>query len=404
MAKKIIVCQTGSRHRYLIPQVLERNGMLSRLYTDSTCYSTLGSVAKLMQKLGRNNATFARLLKRKPQIPRAKLFTTDRLFWKKRFWGLFGKDSLRQRYLHYRGFVGRCMHWGVGDADCIYNMYIENFDFLKYAKSKGLKIAVDIYETPMTYKYLIDEIDNNPEFSVFQAQREAYSYSHEVRMHYMEDLLKLADCYTIPSQFVIKLMSEFKNFDSGKVRFLPYASSIVTSEYSYKPIKHRLIWVGNDAIRKGLIYCAKAATLLKEKYADLDFRIIGVVDKRIQEHPTFKDLNFLGVLNKEQLTEEYRCAEAYVFPTLFEGFAGTVIEAASCGCPIVTTECAGTDVSEFPALYIPTKDVNAIVDSVERIFNDAPLRDTLSRNVYGYAKKLTPETYEKRLVEYLRDL
>ena len=78
----------------------------------------------------------------------------------------------------------------------------------KYAKSKGLKIVVDIYETPTTYKHLIEEIDNNPEYSFLSYLKTRYSYSHEVRMHYMEDLLALADYYTIPSHFVIKSMEE----------------------------------------------------------------------------------------------------------------------------------------------------------------------------------------------------
>ena len=50
MANKIIVCQTGARHRYLIPQVLEQSGMLYRLYTDTTAYSSLGKFASFLNK------------------------------------------------------------------------------------------------------------------------------------------------------------------------------------------------------------------------------------------------------------------------------------------------------------------------------------------------------------------
>ena len=404
MANKIIVCQTGARHRYLIPQVLEQSGMLYRLYTDTTAYSSLGKFASFLNKYFRAPNSVKRLTRRIPNIPLNKLFTTDRLFVKKLIKGLFKKDSLSLRYLHYTGFAKKCIAWGVGDADCIYSMYIENIEFLKYAKSKGLKIVVDIYETPITYKYLIEELDNHPEYGFLSSQKESYSYSHEVRMHYMEDLLKLADYYTVPSQFVIKSMKEFRNFDENKVLYLPYASSITTENYSYTPVKHRLIWVGNDPVRKGLLYCAKAADILKRRYPDLDFRIIGAVSDEFKKSPDFKNLNFIGVLNKQQLKNEYRSAEGYVFPTLFEGFAGTVIEAASCGCPIITTECAGTDMKEFPAIYIPTHDVDAIVDSVEKIFEDASIRDNLSKDVYEYSATLKSETYKENLVKYLSNI
>ena len=68
MVNKIIVCQTGSRHRYLIPQLLEKNKMLKFLYTDSTLYSLCGKLASFMRFLGIKNAMIVRLLKRKPQI------------------------------------------------------------------------------------------------------------------------------------------------------------------------------------------------------------------------------------------------------------------------------------------------------------------------------------------------
>lgn len=405
MANKIIVCQTGSRHRYLIPQVLERNGMLHRLYTDTTAESFIGKCAKLLSVLKINNSTLTRLCKRKPCLPKEKTYTTDILFLRKRVARIIKRgDSLKKRSIHYTGFVDKCIKWGVGDADCIYNMYIENYDFLVYAKSKGLKIVVDIYETPMTYKYLIEEIKNNPEYNIFHKQTASYEYSHKVRMHYMEDILKLADYYTIPSQFVIKSMTEFKNFDRNKVLFLPYGSSIVPGKYKYKPIRHRLIWVGNDPVRKGLLYCAKAADILKQEYPDLDFRVIGVVNDELKNADAFKNLNFIGVLNKEQLMEEYRSAEAYVFPTLFEGFAGTIIEAASCGCPIITTECAGTNMVEFPAIYIPPRNYDSIVQGVKFLFADPERRDKLSMEVYEYSTKLTPETYEKKLTEYFKNI
>ena len=77
------------------------------------------------------------------------------------------------------------------------------------------------------------------------------------------------------------------------------------------------------------------------KYTDLDFRIIGSIDNKYKDIAVFKDLNFIGTLTSSELKEEYRTAEAYVFPTLSEGFAGTVIEAASCEMCIRDRKCGG---------------------------------------------------------------
>ena len=56
---------------------------------------------------------------------------------------------------------------------------------------------------------------------------------------------------------------------------------------------------------------------------------------------------------------------------------------------------------EFPAIYIPTHDVDAIVESVEKIFENPSLRDELSHKVYSYSTALKPETYKEKLVGYL---
>ena len=119
MANKIIVCQTGARHRYLIPQVLEQSEMLYRLYTDTTAYSSLGKFASFLNKYFRAPNSVKRLTRRIPNIPLNKLFTTDRLFVKKLIKGLFKKDSLSLRFLHYTGFAKKCIAWGVGNADIL---------------------------------------------------------------------------------------------------------------------------------------------------------------------------------------------------------------------------------------------------------------------------------------------
>jgi glycosyltransferase involved in cell wall biosynthesis len=404
MANKIIVSQIGARHRYVIPRVLEKSGLLYRFYTDSSTFSVLGCIASLFKKLKINSKGLSRLCGRQIGVSKDKVFSSDALFVKTLINTICHKDIIETSMQVYDGLSKTCIRWGVGDADCVYGMYFENFSFLKYAKEKGLKVVVDIYERPLTYKLLSEEIKSNEEYKVFQSSLAENEKKHEVRMRYIDDLLTLADYYTIPSKKVIESLRAFTNFDEKKVLYLPYASSIVTKEYAWNPQKHRLLFVGSDIVNKGLLYCAKAASRLKITYPDLDFRIVGLSRDEKTRSPVFDDLNFIGFLDREQLVAEYCSAEVFVFPTLFEGFAGAIIEAASCGCPIITTDNAGTDTEVFPAIYIPEKDVNAIVESVVKIFEDSELRDSLSKKVFEYSKNYTPEEYGKKLIGYLSQI
>ncbi|WP_281298246.1 glycosyltransferase family 4 protein [Flavobacterium limnophilum] len=395
MKKQIIVSQVGARHRYLIPQLLFKNNILNMLYTDSTRFSFLGRIAYFLKSIGIKNSRLIRLANRNPVIPIKYLYSTDWIIIKSLY-----EKKIDKNELLYQSLSNKFIKKGLGTATWLYSMYYENLEFVKYAKSKKLKIIIDIYENPNAFDDMLNEINNHIEYSIFSHLIEDYKSKSLFRKKHLENMLELADYYTIPSAFVQKSLGAYTNYDSKKGVILPYPSSINVNKYNYRPIRHKLIWVGNDPVRKGLIYCAKAATILKKKYPDLQFNIIGSVDSQIIKSVAFSDLCFLGVLDKENLINEYETAEAYVFPTLFEGFAGTIIEAASCGCPIITTENAGTDLNEFPAIYIPTRNVNAIVDAVISIFEDSKFRNKLSEDIYNYSDNLAIKVYEKKLISF----
>lgn len=399
MAKSIIVSQIGARHRYLIPRILYKYGLLHSLFTDSCRYSLLGKLSKLLITIGVRIKLLERLAKRDPQIPPSFVKSSDYLILK-RF--LNRKSKPLQQYITiYQSLSEVFKRYDIEKADCIYNMYFENIDFLKYAKQRGKTIIVDIYENPKAFVELIEEVKRNPEYKSLGNLLSVYEDKNEFRNKYIDEIFNIADYYTVPSLFVLNAIKDYAGFKPERAFLLPYPTSIKPKSYNYRPRKHTLIWVGNDPVRKGLVYCAKAATILKSKYPDLDFRVIGSVDGRIVNNPAFQDLHFVGVLNTQELQQEYETAEAYVFPTLFEGFAGTVIEAASCGCPIITTEAAGTDMDKFPAIYIPRYDSDAIVSSVISIFENADMKNDLSRRTFEYAQCLSADVYEKMLIDIM---
>lgn len=51
------------------------------------------------------------------------------------------------------------------------------------------------------------------------------------------------------------------------------------------------------------------------------------------------DINFLGFVASEDLPDLYRCADVFVFPSLFEGYGLPVLEAMASGTPVV---CSNT--------------------------------------------------------------
>lgn len=387
--------------RYIIPELINRHGLLYRLYTDSNRFSLIGRLASCMTKIGLSSKGMRRLLNRNPHIPKQILYSSDSLFFRTLLSEIIPSLNYwdRQQNSYYNGLSRTFTNWGYGEADCIYSMYIENLNFFVGGGNSSIMRVVDIYENPDNNLELIKEIVEIPEYNCLKSKIPYLQAKNRIRQNKIKVALKAADYYLCPSNHVINSISMKEGFDRKKVIRLPYMTSLI-KKYDYHPVRHRIIWVGNDAVRKGLIYCAKAAEKLVETYPDLDFRIIGSIDKRLVCNKAFSMLNFIGILNQSDLENEYRNAEAFVFPTLSEGLAGVILEAAAFGCPVITTRSSGIDDPDFPAIIILERNVEQIISQVTRIFENSNYRDEISKRGYDFTLNKNGE-YEKSLIGFL---
>lgn len=393
---KVIVSQYGARRRYLIPQILDAHGVLYKLYTDSNAYSTLGRFAKLLSRVLGNKPQLTRLIKRNPQISDAKIFSNDSLQIKILAKKLLKRPNKEIMDLIFEGSAKTFIREGVGDTDWLYTMFIENFDFTKYAKNAGVKILADIYENPYIFRELVDEL-NHPEFECIRYTAQNHIVQAELREKYLDELLRIADKLLVPSNYVRDCLKSSPNYDESKINVVPYVSSVANTTYANNPIKGRIIWIGNDPVRKGLLYANKAVKRLQERGFNIDFRVIGPLPSELKASTHFSNINFLGYLNKEQLREEFNSADMFVFPTLAEGFAGVLLEAASFGVPIITTAASGFE-ENFPGYIVPFRNVESIAKAIERLLNDRDLRNTISKNTFQYAQSFSREAFAERLL------
>jgi glycosyltransferase involved in cell wall biosynthesis len=95
---------------------------------------------------------------------------------------------------------------------------------------------------------------------------------------------------------------------------------------------------------KGWIYLQKALELLKHNYAFKNISILifgGVYDKEIADAIPFKT-KFMGYLKDEYSTSLiYNAADVFIAPSLAEAFGYVVMEALSCGTPVVGFNVGG---------------------------------------------------------------
>lgn len=390
---KVIVSQYGARRRYMIPQILNKAGLLEALYTDSNSQSRLGHLAKLLCKI---LPGIARLSKRQTNLPFDKVKSNDWLQWNL-LRCKFGKDKdFRTAKTIFEGSSSRFIKWGTRNADWLYTMFIENFKFVEFAKNNGVKVIADIYEDPYIWDELMTEIEL-PEYRSIKSYKTFYEAQSRLRHQYVDNLLSVADQYIVPSEYVLQSINRSPGFSLEKVNLVPYTSSVKNTYFQNKPVRGRIIWVGNDPVRKGLAYFGRAAAVLKEKFPFVDCRVIGVMPGEMSQ--SLPALNFIGYCDKTQLSTEYSQADMFVFPTLAEGFAGVLLEAAGFGVPIITTKASGLP-SDAPGIFVEKRDVNELVRQITLLIEDREYRDSMARSMFEYSQNLK-NVFEERLLNIL---
>ncbi|HMF07917.1 MAG TPA: glycosyltransferase family 1 protein [Thermoanaerobaculia bacterium] len=102
--------------------------------------------------------------------------------------------------------------------------------------------------------------------------------------------------------------------------------------------------------------------------------------RRIARSPYRDKIHLAGYAPHDLAGDLYRGAEVFVYPSLCEGFGLPVLEAMACGVPVVaSTAAALVEVGGDAALYADPRDPEAIAVRIERLLDDAELRDRLRR-------------------------
>jgi glycosyltransferase involved in cell wall biosynthesis len=109
----------------------------------------------------------------------------------------------------------------------------------------------------------------------------------------------------------------------------------------------------------------------------LGWKTAGLL-RRIATSPFRDKIHLTGYASREAALALYRAAEAFVYPSLSEGFGLPVAEAMACGTPVViSTAPALLEVAGDAALAAPPADSAALADAITRAVEDPATRARL---------------------------
>lgn len=90
-------------------------------------------------------------------------------------------------------------------------------------------------------------------------------------------------------------------------------------------------------------------------------------------------LRYIGYVDEAVLPVVYAGARAFFYPSLYEGFGLPVLEAMSCGVPVVTSNCSSLpEVAGAAGMLVNPDDADALLFGVEKALEDDEWRATAS--------------------------
>lgn len=156
--------------------------------------------------------------------------------------------------------------------------------------------------------------------------------------------------------------------------------------------------LGSRAKNKNFLGLLKAWELLvrEDKMQDISLVIAGGTASTLQADEISVLLSKLpnvhdaGYVTDETLPLLYSSAEAFVFPSFYEGFGLPPLEAMACGTPVVVANTASLpEVVGDAGVYVNPYDVEDIARGIYKVLIDMQLQSNLSSKGLERAKQFT---------------
>lgn len=217
-----------------------------------------------------------------------------------------------------------------------------------------------------------------------------------------------ADFFLAISEFTKREITELLGIPEEKIHIIPCACSermvrvedterLEALRKKYELPEQYILFVGNNNPRKNLVRTIQSFDMLKEKTSfPHQLVIAGEQGWKFDRAKALESIHhrdavrFIGFAADEDMPALYSAAALFLFPTLYEGFGIPVLEAQTCGVPVVTSNCSSLpEVAGDGAEYVDPYSVESIFDGMRKVLSDSLLSQKLidrgAENVKRYS-------------------
>lgn len=112
---------------------------------------------------------------------------------------------------------------------------------------------------------------------------------------------------------------------------------------------------------------------------------------------------FKGRVPNDRVAKYLNAADVFVLPTRGEGCCNAIVEALSCGLPVISSDLPFNDdfLNEHNSVRIDVEDVEQLRRSILRLYEDPQLRGQLAEGAKESARKLSIRERARRILEFM---
>lgn len=175
-----------------------------------------------------------------------------------------------------------------------------------------------------------------------------------------------------------------------------------------------VLFVGKMSRRRNIPNLVRAFARVK-KEEDLPHALL-LFGRNVLDHPLERMAAELGIGDSlvqtdgevdrhEEVAAVYNAADLYVYPSSYDGFSVTLVEAMACGLPVVTVDRAAMgDIAGGHALTVEEPTVDRLAAAMRRVLTDDELRDEVARRCLERSRTFTWRHCAQRTLDILREV
>ncbi len=190
----------------------------------------------------------------------------------------------------------------------------------------------------------------------------------------------------------------------------PSADTVTAAAQRFGISKPYLMYSGVWRSHKNLLRLLDAFARLRKRGHDVQLVMTGKKDKAYPEIPQqIMDLSIAdeviltGFVSDEDLVSLICGAEAYVFPSLYEGFGLPPLEAMKLGVPVACSNRASLpEVCGDAASFFNPEDVEQMTEAIRKILDDKTFAKVLVQKGHENLKRFSWNDMSKQILNSLR--